>query len=82
MEINLFDVEGLKENKKFKFRFFFRKKSRNLLVEVGFDEDLFNVGLFVDSFEKLLKKLIKNFIKNFRIFFEKFKLLEKVVFNR
>lgn len=59
-------------------RFFFRKKSRNLLEEVGFDEDLFNVGLFVDSFEKLLKKLIKYF----RIFSEKFKLLEKVVFNR
>lgn len=78
MEINLFDVEGFKENKEFKFRFFFRKKSRNVLVEVGFDEDLFNVGLFVDSFEKLLKKLIKNF----RIFLEKFKLLEKVVFNR
>lgn len=78
MEINLFDVEGFKENKEFKFRFFFRKKSRNLLVEVGFDEDLFNVGLFVDSFEKLLKKLIKYF----RIFSEKFKLLEKVVFNR
>lgn len=78
MEINLFDEEGFKENKEFKFRFFFRKKSRNLLVEVGFDEDLFNVGLFVDSFEKLLKKLIKNF----RIFSEKFKLLEKVVFNR
>lgn len=73
MEINLFDVEGFKENKEFKFRFFFRKKSRNLLVEVGFDE-----GLFVDSFEKLIKKLIKNF----RIFSEKFKLLEKVVFNR
>lgn len=78
MEINLFDVEGFKENKEFKFRFFFRKKSRNLLEEVGFDEDLFNVGLFVDSFEKLLKKLIKRF----RIFSEKFKLLEKVVFNR
>lgn len=78
MEINLFDVEGFKENKEFKFRFFFRKKSRNLLEEVGFDEDLFNVGLFVDSFEKLLKKLIKYF----RIFSEKFKLLEKVVFNR
>lgn len=78
MEINLFDVEGFKENKEFKFRFFFRKKSRNLLVEVGFDEDLFNVGLYVYSFEKLLKKLIKNF----RIFSEKFKLLEKVVFNR
>lgn len=78
MEINLFDVEGFKENKEFKFRFFFRKKSRNLLVEVGFDEDLFNVGLFVDLFEKLLKKLIKYF----RIFSEKFKLLEKVVFNR
>lgn len=75
MEINL---ESFKENKEFKFRFFFRKKSRNLLVEVGFDEDLFNVGLFVDSFEKLLKKLIKYF----RIFSEKFKLLEKVVFNR
>lgn len=78
MEINLFDIEGFKENKEFKFRFFFRKKSRNLLEEVGFDEDLFNVGLFVDSFEKLLKKLIKYF----RIFSEKFKLLEKVVFNR
>lgn len=78
MEINLFDVEGFKENKEFKFRFFFRKKSRNLLVEVGFDEDLFNVGLFVDLFEKLLKKLTKNF----RIFSMKFKLLEKVVFNR
>lgn len=78
METNLFDVEGSKENKESKSRSSPRKKSRNLSVEAGSDEDLFNVGLSVDSPEKSPKKSTKNS----RTSPEKSKSPEKAVSNR
>lgn len=78
METNSFHVEGSKENKKSKSRSSPRKKSRNLSVEAGSDEDLFNVGLPVDSPEKSPKKSTKNS----RTSPEKSKSPEKAVSNR
>lgn len=75
METNL---ESSKENKESKSRSSPRKKSRNLSEEAGSDEDLFNVGLPVDSPEKSSKKSTKHS----RTSPEKSKSPEKAVSNR